>query len=57
MAPTGFYMTKKPDTEVEKGRRSKRPYVKPALVHYGDVREFTRGGSQSTPEGETGLPP
>ena len=35
-----------PDTAVPK---AKQPYVKPELVEYGDVREFTRGpgGSKS----------
>lgn len=45
------------NTEIKAAAHGKRPYEKPRIVEYGDVREFTRGpgGSQQDKKGGLGF--
>jgi len=40
------------DLEVQSAEGKRRPYARPTLTTYGNVREFTRGGGGSNADKE-----
>ncbi len=48
--------TDHPSTKTEQTHRPRKPYTKPTLLHYGNIREITRatGGTMGMNDGGAG---
>jgi hypothetical protein len=48
-------MAKKQEAESDRRNVDKRPYEKPHLRYYGQVKKLTQSGSIGNPEGSSGM--